>query len=70
MSSEIEGHITRKYDIKKRLGKGVSLNTVSSMSELKNDHSSCKIISTGKMGMRLDGCTKSKVQMLMQTSIH
>ena len=26
MSSEIEGHITRKYEIKKRLGKGVSLN--------------------------------------------
>jgi len=24
MSSEIEGHITRKYEIKKRLGKGVS----------------------------------------------
>ena len=28
MSSEIEGHITRKYEIKKRLGKGVSLNRI------------------------------------------
>ena len=26
MSSEIEGHIARKYEIKKRLGKGVRLN--------------------------------------------
>lgn len=25
MSSEVEAHVTRKYEIKKRLGKGVSL---------------------------------------------
>jgi len=27
MSSEIEEHITNKYEIKKRLGKGVSIAT-------------------------------------------
>jgi len=26
MNQEIEEHVTKKYDIKKRLGKGVSIN--------------------------------------------
>ena len=36
MSSEIEGHIARKYEIKKRLGKGVRLNWICIVGDLIN----------------------------------